>query len=93
MVAQPAVTLKRSYGCLGCLTVEAALGADGAEPGSAKPALQVADGLAALTDGQREVTRNSSSSWSSWDLPLAPTRRLCTSPPEKTNRVGMLITL
>ena len=90
---QPAMTLERTYGGLGCLAVLAALGADGAEPGSTESALQVADGLAALTDGQREVTRNSSSSWSNWDLPLAPTRRLCTSPPEKTNRVGMLITL
>ena len=71
----------------------AGLGADRAEPGGAEPALQVLDGVAVLPEGQLLETRNSSSSWSSWDLPLAPTRRLLTSPPENTSSVGMLITL
>ena len=71
----------------------AGLGACRGEPGGTEPALQILDGVAVLTEGQLLETRNSSSSWSSWDLPLAPTRRFCTSPPLKTRRVGMLITL
>ena len=91
MVAQAAVTLERPDGRFRRLAVLTT-------PGRGKPrrpeaALEVAYGVAVLPAGQREETRNSSSSWSSWALPLAPTRRLCTSPPENTSSVGMLITL
>ena len=73
---------------------DARLGArGGGEPGGTEAALQIANGLAALTGSQREVGRNSFSSWRSWPLPLAPTRRLRTSPWWNTSRVGMLITL
>ena len=62
-------------------TKTAGLGAGGGwKPGGTEAALQIAYGLAALTGCQREVGRNSSSSCSSWPLPLAPTRRLRTSP-------------
>lgn len=69
------------------------------QPGSAQPTLEIANGLAALTEREREpagqcvVARNSSSSWSRVPLLLAPTSRFDTSPPENTSRVGMLMTL
>ena len=85
--------LERLHGVAGRHAEDAGHGATGREPGGAEPALQIADGVAVLTRGQLEETRNSSSSWSSWDLPLAPTSRLLTSPRENTSRVGMLITL
>ena len=74
--------------------VAARLGARGGwEPGGTEAALQIADGLAVLDRASAgPVGRNSSSSWSSWPLPLAPTRRLRTSPSLKTSSVGMLIT-
>ena len=93
MVTQPAVALERPHGVAGRIAEDARLGTTGRVPGGAETALQIADGVAVLAWGQLEETRNSSSSWSSWDLPLAPTRRFCTSPPLKTRRVGMLITL
>ena len=92
VVAQPAMALEGADG-VHRGRVEQPGSSSAGETGGAEAALQVADGVAVLTGGQREETRNSSSSWSSWDLPLAPTRRLCTSPPEKTSSVGMLITL
>ena len=85
--------LERTDGVLRRDAELAGLGADRAEAGGAEPALEVLDGVAVLPEGQLLETRNSSSSWSSWDLPLAPTRRLLTSPPENTSSVGMLITL
>ena len=93
VVVQAAVALEGLHGGLGDGAERTRLGTDRGEPGDTQAALQVADGVAVLTAGQREETRNSSSSWSSWDLPLAPTRRLCTSPPLKTSSVGMLMTL
>ena len=86
------MTLKGPHGDLRGDVESAGFGVARSEAGRAEAALEVADGVAALTEGQLEETRNSSSSWSSWDLPLAPTRRLCNSPPLKTRRVGMLIT-
>ena len=92
VVVQAAMTLEGPHGGLRGDVEHTRFGVVRAEAGRAEPALQVADGVAALTEGQLEGTRNSSSSWSSWDLPLAPTSRLCNSPPLKTRRVGMLIT-
>ena len=63
------------------------------EAGAAEATLEVADGLAVLPGGQWAETRNSSSSCSSWVLPIAPTSFLLISPPENTSIVGMLITL
>ena len=93
VVVQAAVALEGAHGILGRRAELAGLGARRGVTGGAEPTLEIADRVAVLTAGQLVETRNSSSSWSSWDLPLAPTRRLCTSPPEKTRRVGMLITL
>ena len=93
VVVQPAMALERLHGGLRRGAEQTRLGTFGREPGGTEAALQIADGVAVLTRGQLEETRNSSSSWSSWDLPLAPTRRFCTSPPLKTRSVGMLITL
>jgi hypothetical protein len=87
------MALERPHRVGGGRAEHARLGVDGGEPAGGEPALQVADRVAVLTRGQLEETRNSSSSWSSWDLPLAPTRRFCGSPPLKTRIVGMLITL
>ena len=92
VVAQTARALEGLHGDLRGDVERPGLGTVRAEAGRSEPALEVAYGVATLTEGQLEETRNSSSSWSSWDLPLAPTRRLCTSPPLKTRRVGMLIT-
>ena len=92
VVVQAAVALEGLHGELRGDVGAARFGVIRAEAGPAEAALEVADGVAALTEGQLEETRNSSSSWSSWDLPLAPTRRLCNSPPLKTKSVGMLIT-
>ena len=76
------------------IAVDTRLGARGGWiPGGTEAALQIANGLAALTGSQREVGRNSFSSWRSWPLPLAPTSRFATSPWLNTRRVGMLITL
>jgi hypothetical protein len=91
VVAQAAVTLERPNCRFRRLAVLTTAGRD--EPRRPEAALEIAYGVAVLPAGQREETRNSSSSWSSWALPLAPTRRLCTSPPENTSSVGMLITL
>jgi hypothetical protein len=91
VVTQAAVTLERPdcrFRRLAVLTT-----ASRGKPRRPEAALEVAYGVAVLPAGQREETRNSSSSWSIWALPLAPTRRLCTSPPENTSSVGMLITL
>ena len=63
-----------------------------AETGGAEAALQVADGLAVLTRGQWEV-KEFVELLQQGPLPLAPTSRLRTSPPENTSSVGMLITL
>ena len=76
VVVEPAVALEGAHGVLRRGAELAGLGAGRGEPGGAEPALEVADGVAVLTAGQLVETRNSSSSWSSWDLPLAPTRRL-----------------
>ena len=92
VVVQAARALEGPHGGIRGDVERTGLGAVRAEAGGTEPALEVAYGVAALTEGQLEETRNSSSSWSSWDLPLAPTRRLCNSPPLKTRRVGMLIT-
>ena len=93
VVVEAAMALEGLHGSLGRRAELTSVDPQRAEAGRAEAALQIADGVAALTEGQREETRNSSSSWSSWDLPLAPTTRLCTSPPWKTSSVGMLITL
>ena len=92
VVVQAAVALEGLHGGFRRGAEQTRLGTDRGEPGGTEAALQIADGVAVLTGGQL-VETNSSSSWSNWDLPLAPTRRFCTSPPLKTSRVGMLITL
>jgi hypothetical protein len=58
--------LECSNGCLGVTTEKARLGNRTREkPGGAEAALQITDGISALTWDQGEVTRNSSSSCSS----------------------------
>ena len=98
-IANPQLTkatgsLKLTNGRFCCSTKNTSLGAAGwCKPGGTEAALYIAYCLAALTGSQREVGRNSLSSWRSWPLPLAPTIRLATSPLLNTNRVGMLMTL
>lgn len=86
------VALEATHGGNGDGAVRAVLGVGDGAAGEAETALEVADRLAVLTGDQRGET-NSPSSWSSWPLPFAPTSRFWTSPPSKTNRVGMLMTL
>jgi hypothetical protein len=58
--------LELAHRCLGGRAELARLGDRGEwEPGGTEAALQIANGLPALTWGQWEVGRNSSSSWSS----------------------------
>ncbi len=57
--------------------------------------LEVAYRLAATArpeHGRVDQAMNSARSWSSWPLPLAPTRRLTCCPSLNTSSVGMLIT-
>ena len=84
--------LEGTHGGLGGGAVAASLGAGRGEAGTTEATLEVADGLAVLPGGQWAETRNSSSSCSSWVLPIAPTSFLLISPPENTSIVGMLIT-
>ena len=63
VAAQPAAGLEGTHGGFGGRTKSRRLGAGGGwEPGGTEAALQIADGLAALTGCQREVGRNSLSS-------------------------------
>ncbi len=65
----------------------------GVEAGPGEPALKVADGFARRADAQGQtVYRNSPSSWRSWPLPLAPTKRFLACPSLNTMSVGMLMT-
>ncbi len=90
---QTAFTLERAQGGFGGRRELTALVAEvGQEAGGTEAPLEIADGLAALATCQWEVGRNSPSSSSSCPLPLAPTRRLDTSPLSNTSSVGMLIT-
>ena len=91
--SQASIVLKCGERCLGERAKKTRLGAGRSESGRAEAALQVSDGLAALTRPQWELVRNSSSSWSRAPLPLAPTIFFLTSPSCSTSSVGMLITL
>ena len=68
----------------------------GAETERAQAPLDVGHGAAPVALGEREdppaVYRYAASSWSSWPLGLAPTRRALASPSLNRIRVGMLIT-
>ena len=58
--------LEATQGVFRGVAEDARLGArGGGEPGGSEAALQIANGLAALTGSQREVGRNSFNSWSS----------------------------
>lgn len=90
---QTAFALEGPQGGLGGRAKKRRLGAGGREPGGTEAALEVANGLAALTGSQWEVPRNSSSSCNRAPLPLAPTIFFLTSPSWINSSVGMLITL
>ncbi len=90
---ESAVVLEPDQGRFGGRAKKTRLGTGRSESGGAEAALQVSDGLAALTGSQWEAVRNSSSSWSRPPLGLAPTIFFLTSPSCNTSRVGMLITL
>ena len=93
LLSQAVRALERPYGGVGRRAVGGGLGAGYREAGAAEPTLQVADRFAVLSRRQWAETRNSSSSCSSWVLPMAPTSFLLISPPVNTSIVGMLITL
>lgn len=90
---QPAGDLELGDRTTGGRSERVRLVAGGGMSGRAEPAVEILDGVPALTGRQGEVSRNSSSSCNSAPFDLAPTSRLCTSPLSKTNSVGMLITL
>ena len=90
---ETAVVLKGDEGRFGGRAKKTRLDADRSESGGAEAALQVSDGLAALTGSQWEAVRNSSSSWSRPPLGLAPTIFFLTSPSWRTRSVGIDITL
>src|SRR5690606_31361921 len=86
---RPTLGLEGADRLFGRRAEDASLGRIRFVTGSGEAALEITDCFTALTRGQREESRNSSSSCRRWPLLLAPTSRLWTSPLSNTRRVGI----